>query len=128
LRTKRFLTVLTVGMALALAAAAPAVAHKDGFLNPGDVGVYEHANYDGGMLDYFFNDDDYRNDRWAWYPHNPVDNKASSVRNFDATNEVDFYRNPGYVTREYTVQENDDVPRLYGFDNDSFSSHRFVRR
>jgi hypothetical protein len=128
LRVRPYLAVLTVGMALALVAAAPAVAHKDGYCNLGDVCVHEHPDYGGGRLDYLWNDDDYRNDRWAWSVPGFVDNRVSSVRNFDVHNDVDFYRNPGYVTREYTVQQGDWVRRLYGFDNDSFSSHRFVYR
>jgi hypothetical protein len=101
---RRLIGTLAVGITAStvsvFALASPAAANRDGACNYTDVCVREHRNYEGGVMDYSKNDDNFQDERF-FGTHNSVNDAISSVINYDSYCSVNFYRNAKYNTFIY---------------------------
>jgi hypothetical protein len=132
-RIKTGLAALALSMLTSVIAVPSASAHMDGLCAAGDYCGYENINYGGGYIDYYYEDDNYTNDRF-WLTYNPrnhngpvVDNRLSSLSNYDAYNPLYLYRHPGFSDRKLTVPAGNPVndSNLWPCCNDMLSSHNW---
>jgi hypothetical protein len=83
-------------MASGVAVAQPASAHRDGTCNSRDVCVWRHAGYTGGVMDYQYNDNDFRDERYFGASSYSVHDSVSSVWNYDPYCTANFYKDIQY--------------------------------
>lgn len=100
---------------------------RNGVCETYEVCVWEHNNYQGGWYDYLAADDDFRND-YFFGNGLSVDNRISSVKNFDPNCHANFFRHPGYTGDTFAAARSTSPGSQHSslpFDNDRFSSMRW---
>ncbi|WP_182882099.1 hypothetical protein [Microbispora sp. H10949] len=125
-------TVLGLLVTTQLVSAAPAVANPDadGWCTQYEVCVYRLANYIDEQADYYNGDYDFTDDNfWFWGGNTYykaaeiVDNRTSSVRNFDPGCTATLWQYVGWGGGHINVYPNGAIPNLVnlGFDNKASS-------